>query len=89
MSRQLCLGYSNFRRIFKEYTGLAPSQYIQQIRIHRTKEMLTNTSIPVKQVAFEMGYENEDYFFTAFRRMAGMTPMEYRVLTQGGHQRKK
>ena len=89
LSKQLCLGYSNFRRIFKEYTGLAPSQYIQQIRIHRTKEMLTNTSIPIKQVAYEMGYENEDYFFTAFRRVAGMTPMEYRELTQGGHSRKK
>ncbi|MBQ9195521.1 MAG: AraC family transcriptional regulator, partial [Bacteroidales bacterium] len=46
-------------------------------------------SLPIKQVAYEMGYENEDYFFTAFRRMAGMTPMEYRELTQGGRPRKK
>jgi YesN/AraC family two-component response regulator len=30
-----------------------------------------------------MGYENEDYFFTAFRRINGMTPAEYRAFTQG------
>ena len=30
-----------------------------------------------------MGYENEDYFFTAFRRLTGMTPVEYRKFTQG------
>ena len=84
LSRQLCLGYSNFRRIFKEYTGLAPAQYIRQVRLNRIKELLTNTSLAVKRIAFEMGYENEDYFFTAFRRMTGMTPIEYRRLTQGG-----
>jgi YesN/AraC family two-component response regulator len=30
-----------------------------------------------------MGYENEDYFFTAFRRLTGMTPAQYREMTQG------
>ena len=30
-----------------------------------------------------MGFDNYEYFFTAFRRLAGMTPAEYRALTQG------
>ena len=49
----------------------------------RVKEALTNSSLAVKQIAYEMGYENEDYFFTAFKRTIGMTPMEYREMTQG------
>ena len=53
------------------------------MRIGKVKEALTNSSVPVKQVAFSMGYENEDYFFTAFRRLTGMTPVEYRAFTQG------
>ena len=85
LSRQLCMGYSNFRRIFKEYTGFSPAKYIQEVRIGKVKEALTNSSVPVKQVAFSMGYENEDYFFTAFRRLTGMTPAEYRAFTQGKH----
>ena len=83
LSRQLCMCYSNFRRIFKEYTGQAPAQYIRQVRLSRIKEALTNSSRPIRELAFEMGFENEDYFFTAFRRAAGMTPRAYRALTQG------
>ena len=77
------MGYSNFRRIFKEYTGFSPAKYIQEVRMNRVKEALTNSSLPVKQIAFEAGYENEDYFFTAFRRITGMTPLAYREKTQG------
>lgn len=83
VAHDLCMGYSNFRRIFKEYTGLSPAKYIQQVRMGKVKEALTNSSRPVKEIAFEMGYENEDYFFTAFRRQTGMTPQEYRAFTQG------
>ena len=83
LADQLYMGYSNFRRIFKEYTGFAPAKYIQEVRMNRVKEALTNTSLTVKQIAFDMGYENEDYFFTAFRRLTGMTPAKYREMTQG------
>ena len=83
VAKQLCMGYSNFRRVFKEYTGFSPAKYIQEIRIGRVKEALTNTPVSVKQIAFDAGYENDDYFFTAFRRITGMTPMEYRAFTQG------
>lgn len=83
VAHQLCMGYSNFRRIFKEYTGLSPAKYIQQVRMGKVKEALTNSNRSVKEIAFGMGYENEDYFFTAFRRLTGMTPQEYRAFTQG------
>lgn len=86
LAQQLNMSYSNFRRVFKEYTGFSPAKYIQEVKMNRVKEALTNTSHPVKQIAYEMGYDNEDYFFTAFRRVSGMTPLEYREITQGkGH----
>ena len=83
VARQLCMGYSNFRKIFKEYTGFSPAKYIQEIRFSKVKEALTNSSLPVKQIAYEMGFDNYDYFFTAFRRVTGMTPSDYRDMTQG------
>ena len=49
----------------------------------RVKEALTNSTLPVKQIAYDFGFENYDYFFTAFRRLTGKTPSEYRALTQG------
>ena len=83
MAETACMSYSKFRKIFKEYTGFAPSQYIQDVRVNMAKEFLTNTSRSIKEIAFELGYENKDYFFTAFKKVAGMTPTEYRKLTQG------
>lgn len=78
-----CMSYSKFRKIFKEYTGFAPAQYIQEIRINIAKEMLTNTSKSIKEIAFELGYENKDYFFTVFKKLTGSTPISYRKHTQG------
>ena len=83
VAAHLCMGYSNFRRIFKEYTGFAPAHYIQEVRLNRIKELLTNTTLPIKEIADECGLENYDYFFTLFRRLTGKTPLDYRNTTQG------
>ena len=83
LAKSICMSYSKFRKIFKDYTGFAPSQYIQEVRINIAKEMLTNTSKSIKEIAFELGYENKDYFFTVFRKVTDMTPIAYRKHTQG------
>ncbi len=89
LASKLCIGYSKFRKSFKEYTGFPPAKYIQQVRIGKIKEALTNSTRPVKQIAYEMGYDNDDYFFTVFRRLTGMTPQQYRNLTRGPKENKK
>ena len=48
------------------------------------KELLTNTSKSIKEIAFELGYENKDYFFTVFKKITGTTPISYRVYTWKG-----
>ena len=83
LARLVCMSYSKFRKIFKEYTGFAPAQYIQEVRINMAKEMLTNTSRSIKEIAFDLGYENKDYFFTVFKKVVGTTPANYRSHTQG------
>ena len=83
VASHLCMGYSKFRKIFKEYTGFSPARYIQEVRFAKVKEALTNSNLPVKQIAWEMDFDNYDYFCTAFRRLTGMTPMAYRNMTQG------
>ena len=80
------MSYSWFRRIFKEYTGFAPAQYIQELKIQKGKELLTNTSLSAKEIAFKLKFENPEYFFTAFKRKIRMTPIQYRELTQGKRQ---
>lgn len=83
LARTVCMSYSKFRKIFKEYTGFSPLQYIQEVRIGMAKELLTNTSKSIKEIAIELGYENKDYFFTVFRKISGTTPVSYRRYTKG------
>ncbi len=83
IARKLNMSYSLFRKTFKEYTGFAPSQYILELKIGSSKEMLSATDRSIKEIAFQLGFDNQDYFSTAFRKKTGMTPIQYRKFTRG------
>lgn len=83
LADQLCVSYSSFRRTFKEYTGFSPAKYILHVKINQAKELLTNTSTEIKEIAYNLGFENTDYFFTVFHRITCQTPLAYRAETQG------
>ena len=83
LARRLNMGYSNFRRLFKNYTGFSPGRYITEIKLSKAKELLTNTDYSVKEISYELGVENYDYFTTSFRLKTGYTPLEYRAYTKG------
>ena len=83
IAKSLCLSYSSFRKTFKEYTGFSPARYISEIKMSKAKELLTNSSMTIKEIAYSVGFNNHDYFFTAFHNMTGRTPAEYRNFTQG------
>ncbi len=83
VARRVNMSYSWFRRIFKQYTGFAPSQYIMELKIQKSKDLLTNTMKNSREIAFEVGFDNADYFCTVFKRATGHTPTAYRIITQG------
>ena len=83
LADQLFVSYSSFRRTFKEYTGFSPAKYILNLKIDQAKEMLTNSPAEIKEIAYKLGFDNTDYFFTVFRRLTGQTPLSYRAETQG------
>lgn len=74
---------SHFRRVFKATTGETISGYIDRLRMDRARTMLTDKTIPLKQIAFRLGFANPSAFSNAFRRAAGMTPLSYRQMTFG------
>jgi transcriptional regulator GlxA family with amidase domain len=67
-----------FDRRFRAATGYAPLAYIQALRIEEAKQLLETGSAPVEAVAREVGYEDAASFRRLFRRLAGMTPGNYR-----------
>ncbi len=78
LAASLNMSYTWFRRMFRQYTGLAPAQYIAQLKIQKAKELLSVTTMPIKEIALELGYESIDYFSTMFRKQTGMSPGEFR-----------
>ncbi len=72
------MGYSKFRRLFKEYTGYAPLQYLQELRLQRSKQLLASTNLGLKEIADLVGYDNADYFSTAFKKKNHISPTNYR-----------
>jgi AraC-like DNA-binding protein len=77
-ARELQVGYSWFRKVFKSYTSLSPGQYYIQLKIERAREMLNNPAIPIKDVALELGFENYFYFSKLFKEKTGINPSDYR-----------
>ncbi|MCA0756731.1 AraC family transcriptional regulator [Paenibacillus sp. N4] len=75
-------GYSAnyFAKLFKETTGQFINDHIRCIKIERAKNLLKETKLAVSEIAELTGYLNKNYFFYAFKKDTGMTPLSYREL---------
>ncbi|OMF17958.1 DNA-binding response regulator [Paenibacillus amylolyticus] len=69
---------SYLSRFFKQEMGINVSEFIDDCRIRRAKELLQNTNLMVREVALQVGYEAAHSFTRLFKKLTGMTPQEYR-----------
>ena len=72
------IGYSWFRRMFKNYTGLSPRQYCLQLKIMRAKGLLLTTNLSIKEISYELGFDSIYYFSRLFKQKTGVAPSEFR-----------
>ncbi len=63
---------------FKKTTGLSPSAYIQKLRLDEAKNLLTETDLPILNIAQQVGYEHHASLTRLFREHENLTPAEYR-----------
>ena len=68
----------HFSRMFMAATDLSPHKYIVQRRIIRVQESLTNTNECLSQIAHDIGFSSQSHMTSAFKRMLGVTPSNYR-----------
>lgn len=78
IATHLGLGYSWFRRMFKEYTGVSPTQYQLQQKLLKAKELLTGSNLNISEIAYTLKFENTGQFSTFFRKKEGITPLAFR-----------
>ncbi|WP_411273102.1 AraC family transcriptional regulator [Daejeonella sp.] len=78
LAREIPMGYSSFRKVFKKITGESPNQYHLNLRLNRAKDLLTTTSLNINEVACQTGFESVFYFSKLFKKKNGISPKFYR-----------
>lgn len=68
IAANLGISYSLFRKTFKEYTGYAPAQYFQELKLRRAKELLAETNYSVKEISYELDFNSYEYFLSFFKK---------------------
>lgn len=77
---------SHFAKLFQKRLGITPLQFILRQKTNRAIELLTCTSLPVSSIAESLGFANQFYFSSSFKKQTGMTPSEYRNIYLRSHQ---
>src|SRR5690606_13986596 len=65
-------------RLFKEEMGMNYIDYLTECRIGKAKEQLADPARSLKEIAFDVGYNDPNYFSKVFKKVCGMSPTEYR-----------
>lgn len=75
-----CLSKDHFIRLFKKELGTTPLQYINQKKIEKAQLLLITEELVVKEIAFQLAFDDYSYFNRLFKKTTGVTPQEYRRL---------
>jgi two-component system response regulator YesN len=88
LAEQVFLNPSYLSRFYKQVMGINLSEFIDNARIKRAKEMLENENIKINEVAKMVGYETAASFTRFFRKFTGSSPQEYHDAILTGKQMK-
>lgn len=78
LAEMMQVNESYFCRIFREINGISPKEYIVKMRIAAASTLLKKTDRGVLDIAAECGFNSLSNFYTAFKRITGQSPAQYR-----------
>ncbi|MEW6736608.1 MAG: AraC family transcriptional regulator [Acidobacteriota bacterium] len=67
-------------RIFRANYGCTVGEYLRHLRIDAAVRELASSNTPIIDIAFSVGFSSQSHFSTTFKRLIGMTPVEYRTI---------
>ena len=74
---------SHYSMVFKKKTSRSPIEYYNNLKIQKACQMLDFTHSNIKEIAIGLHFEDQFYFSRVFKKMMGVSPMEYRKKKKG------
>lgn len=78
VSRDVNISPHYFSKLFKDEMGENFIDYLTNLRIGKAKDIMKNSLMSVKEICYEIGYGDPNYFSRIFKKAVGVTPTEYR-----------
>ncbi len=78
IAERLFLSPSHMRRLFKNKTGATVMDYLENLRLEKSLNLLAQPQLKIHEIGMLVGYENPSYFNAVFKRRYGVTPGDYR-----------
>ena len=79
LARQAGVSEATFRRIFRDRTGSAPYRYYTALKINAVKRELAHTELPLKEIAFRLGFTDQYHLSRVFKHYTGLAPSVWRT----------
>ncbi len=78
LAENLAVGRRSFERRFRQATNNSVLEYIHRVKIEAAKRSIENSNKYINEVMFDVGYTDTKTFRTTFKKITGLTPVEYR-----------
>ena len=78
LANQYHVGYANFRKMFKKYTGISPRQYHLELKLMRAKELILTSEKSIREISEDLQFESIHYFSRFFKKKIGCSPTALR-----------
>ncbi len=84
MAEMIGLSKQRFNTIFKKSVGKTPMKYVKEIRLTIAAKKLLIENKHINEIAYDVGYEDSNYFIREFKEAFGFTPNQYRKISREG-----
>ncbi len=78
LARSLSVSGRHLRRVFSKHCRISPMEYLMRLRVRHAASLLEGSELRVSEIAFRSGFGDSNYFARQFRRVAGVSPRQYR-----------
>lgn len=77
VAQHFFISRSKLNKDFKQYTGISFHNLLMELKISRAKHLLIDGKTSIKEICSQVGIENDTYFFAFFKRVTGLTPLQF------------